>query len=1034
MNIAEPFIRRPVMTTLVMLATLIFGIMAYRQLPVSDLPTVDFPTIQVSASLPGASPETMAASVATPLEKQFTTIAGLDSMTSNSMQGRTSITLQFNLSRDIDAAAQDVQSSLSRAQRQLPPDMPSPPSFFKVNPADQPVLFLAMTSDLMPLYDLDEYAETMVAQNISIVPGVAQVQVFGAQKYAVRIQVDPLKLASKGIGIDEVAENIRNANVNLPTGTIDGQHRQFTVQATGQLTSAAAYRPVIVAYRNGNPVRLNEVGNAVDSVENNRTAAWFVDKRGIILAIQRQPGTNTVAVVEAVKALLPTLQQRLPASVKMEILSDRSQTIKESVADVKFSLWLALGLVVAVIFLFLRNIRATIIPSLAMPMSIVGTFAVMYLMGYSLDNLSLMALTLSIGFVVDDAIVMLENCVRHMEMGSPPLEATLVGSREIGFTILSMTVSLAAVFIPVLFMGGMLGRLLQEFAVVIATAIIISGVVSLSLTPLLCSRFLKPPSHKHGLIFNASEKVFQGILWLYEAGLRWALRHGLVMLFLSVLVLGGTGYLFYTMPKGFLPNEDNGIFNINTEAAEGISFEDLSRHQQAVAEVVRQDPDVESFMSNAGARGSANSGYLTVRLKPRDQRKSSAEQVIQRLRPRLAQIPGIRAYPQIPPPIQLGGRIAKSQYQFTLQSPDTDELYENAPKLEEAIRNLPGFLDVTTDLQLKNPQVMVEIDRDRAATLGISAQRLENALASAYGTQQISTIYMPTNTYQVILELDPEYQRNPEDLPRLYIRAADRRLVPIRSLTQISQNLGPLSVNHLGQLPAVTISFNLAPGYSLGDAVNTINELARTTLPASISTRLQGTAQVFQSSLAGMGLLLAVAIMVIYIVLGILYESFIHPITILTALPFAGFGALVTLMLFKSDLNLYAFVGIIMLVGLVKKNGIMMVDFAIEAQRNGGKSPRDAIYEACVVRFRPIMMTTLAALMGTLPIALGMGAGAESRRPLGLAVVGGLLFSQLLTLYVTPVFYVYFEKLQTVFSRKRRKPRREIALAVEQLV
>jgi HAE1 family hydrophobic/amphiphilic exporter-1 len=1034
MNIAEPFIRRPVMTTLVMLAMLVFGIMAYRQLPVSDLPTVDFPTIQVSASLPGASPETMAASVATPLEKQFTTIAGLDSMTSNSMQGRTSITLQFNLSRDIDAAAQDVQSSLSRAQRQLPQDMPSPPSFFKVNPADQPVLFLAMTSDLMPLYDLDEYAETMVAQNISIVPGVAQVQVFGAQKYAVRIQVDPLKLASKGIGIDEVADNIRNANVNLPTGTIDGQHRQFTVQATGQLTSAAAYRPVIVAYRNGNPVRLNEVGNAVDSVENNRTAAWFVDKRGVILAIQRQPGTNTVAVVEAVKALLPTLQQRLPASVKMEILSDRSQTIKESVADVKFSLWLALGLVVAVIFLFLRNIRATIIPSLAMPMSIVGTFAVMYLMGYSLDNLSLMALTLSIGFVVDDAIVMLENCVRHMEMGSPPLEATLVGSREIGFTILSMTISLAAVFIPVLFMGGMLGRLLQEFAVVIAVAILISGAVSLSLTPLLCSRFLRPHSHKHGFIFNASEKVFQAILWLYEVGLRWALRHGLVMLFLSVLVLGGTGYLFYTMPKGFLPNEDNGILNINTEAAEGISFEDLSRHQQAVAEVVRQDPDVESFMSNAGARGSANSGYLTVRLKPRDQRKSSAEQVIQRLRPKLAAIPGIRSYPQIPPPIQLGGRIAKSQYQFTLQSPDTDELYENAPKLEEAIRNLPGFLDVTTDLQLKNPQVMVEIDRDRAATLGISAQRLENALASAYGTQQISTIYMPTNTYQVILELDPEYQRNPEDLPRLYIRAADRKLVPIRSLTQISQNLGPLSVNHLGQLPAVTISFNLAPGYSLGDAVNTINELARTTLPASISTSLQGTAQVFQSSLAGMGLLLAVAIMVIYIVLGILYESFIHPITILTALPFAGFGALVTLMLFKSDLNLYAFVGIIMLVGLVKKNGIMMVDFAIEAQRNGGKSPRDAIYEACVVRFRPIMMTTLAALMGTLPIALGMGAGAESRRPLGLAVVGGLLFSQLLTLYVTPVFYVYFEKLQTVFSRKRRKPHREIPMAVEQLV
>ncbi|HEY7088381.1 MAG TPA: efflux RND transporter permease subunit [Tepidisphaeraceae bacterium] len=1035
MNICEPFIRRPVMTTLVMMAILLFGIMAYRQLPVSDLPAVDFPTLQVSAALPGASPETMASAVATPLEKQFTTIAGLDSMTSTSQLGATQITLQFNLSRDIDAASQDVQAAISRASRQLPPDMPSPPSYNKVNPADSPVLFLALTSPTLPLYQVNEYADTMVGQYISTVQGVAQVQIYGPQKYAVRVQVDPMKLAAKGIGIDEVSDRIAAANVNLPTGTIDGKNRAYTVESTGQLVDASAYRPIIVAYRNGNPVRLKEVGTAVDSVENTKTKAWFVDEPGVILGIQKQPGTNTVAVVDAVKEILPKLRERLPPSVQMRIHNDRSLTIRESVNDVQFTLLLALILVIIVIFLFLRNLRATIIPSIAIPLSLIGTFGVMYLLGFSLDNLSLMALTLSIGFVVDDAIVMLENCVRHMERGLSPMAASLLGSREIGFTIISMTISLAAVFIPVLFMGGLLGRLLNEFAVTIGVAILFSGVVSLTLTPMMCSRFLKAPSHQHGMFYRASEKVFDGMLWFYEVGLRWSLRHGLTVLLFSAIVLAATIWLFGRIPKGFLPNEDIGQIQVNTEAAEGTSYDDLVEHQQLVAKIIREDPGVLTLFYSAGARGSrsANTGFASVRLKPRSER-DSADAIIQRLRPKLAQIPGIRTFLQLRPPIQIGGQQTKSQYQFSLQSPDTAELYKYVPILEEKIRQIPGLQDVTTDLQLRNPEVLVEIDRDRASTLNVSAERIELALSSAYSTRQISTIYMPTNTYQVILEVDPTYQRNPEDLPLLYIRGADRQLVPIRSLTKLSQTLGPLSVNHVGQLPSVTISFNLRPGAALGDAVNAVSEVARQTLPGSITTSFQGTAQVFQSSLVGLGVLLIVSILVIYIVLGILYESFIHPITILTALPFAGFGALVTLILFGLELDLYGFVGIIMLVGLVKKNGIMMIDFAIEAQRNEGKSSREAIYEACVVRFRPIMMTTMAALLGTLPIALGIGAGAESRQPLGLAVVGGLLFSQFLTLYVTPVFYLYMEKLRGMFGHAETARPVEVAEPAGQLV
>ena len=1025
MSISELFIRRPIATVLVTAAILLFGIVAYRSLPVNDLPNIDYPTIQVTAVLPGASPETMASSVATPLERQFSTIAGIDTMNSSNGLGFTNITVQFTLSRSIDAAAQDIQAAISKAAQQLPPNMPAPPSYQKVNPADQPIMYVAVSSPTLPLYQVDEYAETMMAQRISMVSGVAQVQVYGS-KYAVRVQLNPDALAARGIGVDEVQAAIQRANVNLPTGTLYGSKQSFTVQSNGQLFNAAAFRPVIVAYRNGNPVRLAELGNVIDSVENDKSVAWFMDTPAVVLAIQRQPGTNTIEVVNGIRQLLPQFRSQIPASVKLTILYDRSLSIRESIADVKFTLFLTVCLVVMVIFLFLRNVSATAIPSFAVPLAIVGTFAAMYLLGYTIDNLSLMALTLSVGFVVDDAIVMLENIVRHMELGKPRMLAALVGSREIGFTIVSMTLSLVAVFIPVLFLGGIVGRLLHEFAVTISVAILVSGFVSLTLTPMLCSRFLKPPKEKHGRIYTAFERFFTGMTHFYDRTLRIVMRHRLATVTFSFVLLVATGYLFYILPKGFIPSYDAGRLFGLTMAAQDISFDSMVEHQQAFKRILLKEPAIETMMSAAGCGfGQAgNTGFFFISLKPRSQRSESVDQFIARMRGKLLGVPGILAFMQNPPPIQIGGQFTRAPYQLTLQGTDTQEMYRWSPRIEAAMRQLPGFTDVNTDLQIASPQVYVDINRDKALALGVSPQQVQDALYTAYGARQVSIIYTPANEYRVITEVEPQYQRTPEALSKLYIRSSGGQLVALDTVAKLVRTVGTLTINHWGQLPAVTVSFNLVPGVALGDAANAVEDMLHNKLhmPATLTTSFHGTVEAFQNSFRGLTILLVVAVLVIYIVLGILYESLIHPLTILSGLPSAMLGALLTLKIFHLEIDLYAFVGLIMLFGIVKKNAIMMIDFALEAQRKEGKEPFEAIYEGCLLRFRPIMMTTLAALFGTLPIALGAGAGAESRRPLGLAVVGGLLVSQTLTLYITPVIYLYMESFQGWLRRHRGRP------------
>ncbi len=1001
------------MTSLVMAAILVFGVASYRMLTVSDLPAVDYPTINVNANLPGASPETMAATVATPLEKAFTAIAGIDNITSSSSLGNTSITLQFSPDRDIDAAAQDVNAAISGALAFLPSNI-IPPSYRKQNPAASPILFFALTSNAMSLTALDEVAETTISQRLSQVEGVSQVNVFGSAKYAVRIRLDPAQLTTRGLSVNDVAAAVRSNNVLLPTGVLYGKDRTVTILATGQLSNADEFRRMVVANRNGAPIHLGDLGGVFDDVQNDKNASWYNGDRAIVLAVMRQPGTNTVAVADRVKAALDEIRPALPPSVKVTTRYDRSIGIKDSVRDVKLSLLAALVFVVLVIFVFLRNVTATVIPSLTLPMAIVGTFSVMYVLNFSIDNLSLMALTLAVGFVVDDAIVMLENVVRHIEQGQPPLEAALDGAEEVSFTILSMTLSLAAVFIPLVFMGGVIGRLFREFAITIGAAIMVSGFVSLTLTPMLCARFLT--SHEgetHGPLYNAFERGFAAMLRGYERTLGWAMKHRPLTLVFSVIILVLNGVIFSVIPKGLFPSDDTGLLNATTEAAQGTSFPEMKRLQEKVNALVARDSNVTGYMSTLD-RG--NSGQVNIVLKPAGQRPS-ADQMVQILTRRLSGIPGLQVFIQNPPSIRIGGRGSKTQYQYTLQGHDVATLYASAQQLAAAMRQLPMLADVTSDLQNRNPVVNVKINRQRAAMLGVTPLAIMRAMANAYSEQQASTVYTPTNEYWVVLQLRPEDQQDINALSRLYITSGSGKLVPLSDIATFMPGVGPQSIAHSGQLASVTISFNLPPNGNLGAATSEVENLAQRILPTSITANFSGTAQAFQQSQQGLGVLLLITVFIIYIILGILYESFIHPITILTGLPFAAFGALLALFVTGQQLDVYGYVGVVMLIGIVKKNAIMMIDFAIERERAEHISPAAAIAEAASVRFRPIMMTTVAAIVGTLPIAIGFGASAASRRPMGIAVVGGLAFSQVVTLFVTPVFYTYLDDTQAWLGR-----------------
>ena len=1052
MTLSETCIRRPVLTTLVTASIIVLGIFAYRLLAVAALPAVDFPTISIQGQLPGASAETMAASVAAPIERQLSTIAGITSLTSSSSLGITSITIQFDLNRNIDGAALDVQTALTVAARKLPVEMTIPPSFRKVNPGDFPVMYISLVSPTLPLSVVDEYGEITLAQQISQLPGVAQVLVFGAQKFAVRVQVDPVAAAARNISLDDIRNVVAKTNSNTPVGTLNGPKQSVTLTASGAMTKAEEYRKVVVAYRNGAPVYLDQIARVIDSVENDKIASWFNNDRAIVLAIQRQPDANTVAVVDSVRARLPQYQASIPPSIRMQVLMDRSVSIRASVLNVQETLVIAIILVILVIFLFLRSVSATLIPALAVPVSLIGTCAAMYVFGFSINNMTLLALTLSVGFVVDDAIVMLENIVRHVEGGMRSFEAALKGAREIGFTIISITFSLIAVFIPVLLMGGMVGRVFREFAVSIAVAIVISGFVSLTLTPMLCARVLRAhrEGEKQNVVLRVFETIFKAGLRAYEWSLDRVLRYKAVTLVVTIATLAVSVWLYVTIPKGFFPTEDTGFISASTEGSSDISFQGMVDLQRQVAEIIRADPAVDYVNSTVGAGGpnpTLNIGRMFIALKPRKERDENSTAVIQRLRRTANVVPGMAVYFQNVQNINITGRISKSEYQYTLQSSDTQLLYEVAPKLRDRLAEIEGLRDVTADLYIKNPQMTVEVDREKAAVYGVTIDQVRQELFNAFGARQVATIYTPTNDYQVILESQPRFQADPSQLQNIFVKTnvsggagtgtgpgagiagtgvPSGTAIPLSAVTRIVPAVGPLQVNHQGNQPAVTISFNLAPGYSLGQAVDAIKEIERESrLPITVSTGFQGSAQVFQDSLKGQGVLVLAAVFAAYVVLGVLYESFIHPITIISGLPSAGVGALLVLMMFNMDLSVIAMIGIVMLVGIVKKNAIMMIDFAIE-RRRVGMGAQAAIREAALLRFRPIMMTTFAAIFGTLPIALGTGAGAELRQPLGVAVVGGLLLSQLLTLFITPVVYIYLDRVDRMLKYRLEPQLREV--------